>query len=144
MNYPNTFLFWSAEEGLALLSAWARQGLSNAELAQKAGVRARTLLKWRQKSPAVNEAVLRGRDWANAMVENALLRRCLGYCVTETTEEETSAGIKTKTCEKHIPPDLSAQMLWLKTRCPEIWGERAAAGQDGVLHEIIEAVKSVE
>lgn len=144
MTYPNTLTFWSSEEGLTLIGDWARQGLSNGEIASRAGITARTLAKWRRSSPALEAALLRGRDWANAAVEGALLRRALGYTVTETAEEETSTGLKTKTSEKHIPGDLSAQMVWLKTRRPEIWGERAANPQSGMLREIVEAVKAVE
>lgn len=144
MNYPNTFTFWCGAEGLALAACWARQGLSNAEIALRAGVRTATFLRWRQKSPALNAAVLQGRDWANAAVEGALLKRALGYTVTEVAEEDGPSGLKTKSGEKHIPGDLSAQMYWLKTRCPELWGEKSAAPRNGVVQEIIEAVKNLE
>ena len=144
MNYPNTFLFWSAEEGLTLISAWARQGLSENELARRMGVRAATLARWRLKSPAMDAALLRGRAWADAAVEQSLLKKALGFTVTEVCEEESSAGIKTKTCEKYIPPDLSAQLAWLRLRCPERWGEKTTSATGGVIKEIIEAVKQVE
>ena len=142
MEYPNTFIFWTSLEGQTLVSAWARLGLSNAEIAARTGVRTATFLRWRQKSPVLNSAVIQGRDWANAAVEGALLRRALGYTITETSEEETSTGMKTKTSEKHIPGDLSAQMYWLKTRCPEIWAEKTTP-RSGVVGEIIEAVKEL-
>jgi len=144
MSYPNTFLFWSAQEGLTLVSAWARQGLSQAELARRMGVRAATLAKWRLKSPALDAAVIHGRDWADAAVEQALLRRALGFTITEISSEETSTGTKVKSSEKYIPPDLSAQLAWLKARCPERWGEKSASSDSGVIHDIIEAVKQVE
>jgi len=143
MTYPNTITFWTAEEGLALIGDWARQGLSNAQIAQRAGVTPRTLSRWRRQSPALEAALVRGRDWANAAVEGALLRRALGYTAVEVTEEETSTGLKTKTSEKHIPGDLSAQMYWLKTRRPDTWGERAANQQNGLIGEIVEAVKQL-
>lgn len=144
MNYPNTFLFWSAEEGLTLIAAWARQGLGHAELARRMGVTGATLAKWRQKSPTLDAAVLRDDNWANAAVEQAMLQRALGSTVTEITEEETSSGTKLKSSQKYIPPDLSTQLAWLRLRCPERWGEKPARSESGVLKDIIEAVKQVE
>ena len=144
MIYPNTFLFWSSREGLTLVSAWARQGLSEGELARRMGVRANTLRRWRLKSPAFDAAVIRGRDWADATVEEAMLRRALGFTVTEKCEEESSTGLKVKSAEKYIPPDLSAQLAWLRIRRPEIWGEKGANADTGLVKDIIEAVKQVE
>ena len=144
MNYPNTFLFWTSEEGLTLVSAWARLGLAENELARRMGVSTRTLRKWRRKAPALDAAALRDKAWADAAVEQAMLRRALGFSVTETTEEETASGLKTKSAEKYIPPDLSAQLAWLKLRCPDRWSEKTASAAGGVIHDIIEAVKQVE
>ena len=144
MIYPNTFLFWSSEEGLTLVSAWARQGATELELARRMGVRAATLAKWRLKSPALDAAVLRGQAWADAAVEQALLQRALGFTVTERSEEETASGLKTKSSEKYIPPDLSAQLAWLRARCPQRWGEKNSPGDSGLIKDIIEAVKQVE
>lgn len=144
MHYPNTITFFASAEGLTILEDLARQGLSAGQIAEKIGVKAETLTKWRRQSPALDAAILRGRDWATAAVEGALLRRALGYTATETATEEGSAGLKTKVSEKHIPGDLSAQLAWLKLFRPEIWGERAAKNQGGILSEIIEAVKAVE
>lgn len=144
MNYPKTITFFASREGQALLEDLARQGLSAAEIAAKIGVKPHTLAAWRCKSPALDAAILRGRDWADAAVEGALLRRALGYTVEETTTEESASGLKTKVSEKHIPGDLSAQLVWLKAKRPETWGEKAAAPRNGLLSEIVEAVKAVE
>lgn len=140
----NTLTFWTAEEGLTLAADYARQGLSTAEIARRMGVSPRTLAKWRGKSPALDAAIHHGREWASAAVEGALLRRALGYTAEELTVEDTPSGEKRKMSEKHIPGDLSAQLVWLKAHRSETWGEKAASPRNGVVSEIIEAVKNIE
>ena len=141
---PNTIAFWSADEGLTLAADYARQGLTNAEIAARMGISARTLMRWRGKAPALDAAILHGRDWASAAVEGALLRRAIGYTVEEATIEDSPSGEKRKVSEKHIPGDLSAQLVWLKTHRAETWGEKTAAPRNGLVREIIEAVKGIE
>jgi len=57
-------------------------------------------------------------------VEQALLRRALGLTITERRTEITDKGEKTVTTEKQVPPDITAQMFWLKNRCPDRWREK--------------------
>ncbi|MBQ9269964.1 MAG: hypothetical protein IJ206_10685 [Oscillospiraceae bacterium] len=63
-------------------------------------------------------------DSPEDQVEQALLQRALGLTVTETRTEVTEKGEKTVRTEKELPPDLSAQVFWLKNRCPEKWREK--------------------
>jgi len=63
-------------------------------------------------------------DSPEARVEQALLRRALGVTVTEKRTEYSDKGEKTVTTEKELPPDLSAQVFWLKNRCPEKWRDK--------------------
>lgn len=144
MHYPNTIAFWSADEGRTIIEDMARQGLSCTEIAAKIGVKPHTLAGWRSKCPAIDAAILRGRDWCVAAVEQALLRRALGYTVEEITTEETGSSIKTKVSEKHIPGDLSAQLSWLRVHRADVWGEKSTGGKNGVVSEIVEAVKNLE
>ncbi len=57
-------------------------------------------------------------------VEAALLRRALGMTLREVRVEETEKGEKTVTTEKPVPPDLAAQIFYLKNRVPERWREK--------------------
>lgn len=61
-------------------------------------------------------------------VEQALLQRALGVTVTEVRREVTDKGEKTVTTEKQLPPDISAQLFWLKNRRPERWRDKPEAG----------------
>lgn len=57
-------------------------------------------------------------------VENALLKRALGYTYTEVKKEGTVNGTaKVTVTEKTMPPDVAAIIFWLKNRKPEVWRE---------------------
>lgn len=55
-------------------------------------------------------------------VENALLKKALGYFYDEVKESEKEKGDEKITTHKELPPDVSAAKIWLESRCPEYWG----------------------
>ena len=118
------FARWSAPEGLSLLAAWTRAGCSAGEIARRCGVREAVLLGWAQRCPGVEAALRTTGEMADAQVENALLRRALGYRYTEVTEEENGSGVKRRETHKYEPPNITAIKLWLSCRLPEKWGAR--------------------
>lgn len=92
---------WLEEEGLILLEAWARDGMNHDEIARRMGVGRSTLYSWKQQHPPIAEALRRGREVIDAMVEKALLEKALGG-------------------------DLRAQMYWLNNRREEQWAANPA------------------
>ena len=53
-------------------------------------------------------------------VENALLKRALGYeFQEERVERSDKDGVKIVQTIKHVPPDTTAQIFWLKNRRPD-------------------------
>ncbi len=122
---------WLTVDGLTTLRGWARDGLSNAQLAQRMGICADTLYAWKKRFPEMDDALRRGKAVVDIQVENALLKRALGYSYTEVTRELKKSAetgeyelVVTKTVKKESPPDVSAQMFWLKNRKPEMWREK--------------------
>ncbi|MGI6080831.1 MAG: helix-turn-helix domain-containing protein [Candidatus Avilachnospira sp.] len=75
--------YWLSPEGLLKLEGWARDGLTDEQIAAKAGIRASTLYDWKNKHSEISEALKRGKEVVDIMVENALLKRALGYSYTE-------------------------------------------------------------
>lgn len=62
-------------------------------------------------------------------VENALLKRALGYSYEEVTTEieEMADGSQKKHVKrttKMVPPDTTAQIFWLKNRRPDKWRDK--------------------
>lgn len=66
----------------------------------------------------------KGKEIVDIKVENALLKRALGYTYTEVKKEDTVNGTaKVTVTEKTMPPDVAAIIFWLKNRKPEVWRE---------------------
>lgn len=63
-----------------------------------------------------------GKEVVDVKVENALLKRALGYTYKETRKEGTPRGVqKVVEITKTVPPDVTAQIFWLKNRKPDVW-----------------------
>lgn len=138
--------YWLTEDGLTLLEGWARSGLTDEQIAKNAGIGVRTLYEWKGKHSQIAQALKKGKEVVDLEVENALLKRALGYRYTEITREpeldpETGKPIReketgelrlcvTKTVEKEILPDTTAQIFWLKNRRPDLWRDRRDVRMD--------------
>lgn len=124
---------WLEPEGLLLLEGWARDGLTDEQIAEKIGIVSSTLYVWKDKYSEISEALKKGKEVVDIQVENALLKRALGYDFQEE-RIETSAkdGAKVVQTIKHVPADVVAQIFWLKNRRPDKWRDKvpAEAGQD--------------
>ena len=72
---------WLTEDGLTLLEGWAREGLTDEQIAAKAGIRAGTLYEWENRFPEIREAIKKGKAPVDIQVENALLKSALGHVV---------------------------------------------------------------
>ena len=99
----------------------AREGLTTEEMATELGVPRRTFRDWCEKHQALREALEEGRLIADARVEDSLYRRALGYEYEEVEVVESSGGRRERTIRKHIPPDVTACIFWLKNRRPQAW-----------------------
>lgn len=128
--------YWLTEDALTLLEGWARDGLTDEQLAGKIGIGARTLYDWKLKYPQISQALKKGKEVVDIQVENALLKRALGYeFQEERVERSAKDGVKVVQTIKHIPPDTTAQIFWLKNRRPDRWRDKpepAAADEGGI------------
>lgn len=116
---------WLTPDGITRLEAWARDGLTDEQLAAKIGITATTLYDWKNKYPVISEALKRGKEVVDVEVENALLKRAMGYEYTETRTETADDGtVKTIVMQKAMPPDTTAQIFWLKNRRPAVWRDK--------------------
>lgn len=120
------------DDGITRLTGWARDGLTNVQIAANMGIAERTFTEWIARFPAIDAALKKGKEPVDIQVENALLKRALGYDYEETiTEVEDLGGGKTKKhvrrVTKHVPPDTTAQIFWLKNRKPKQWRDKLEA-----------------
>jgi hypothetical protein len=115
--------YWLTDDGLLLLEGWARRGLTDEQIAKNCRVKAATLYNWKKKYFEIFEALKKGKDIVDIEVENALYKRAVGY---EYEESKLEDGVRTET-KKHMPPDVTAGIFWLKNRMPELWRDRTKA-----------------
>lgn len=122
---------WLTEEGLLKLEGWARDGLVDKQIAENIGVSERTLTRWKEEHPSILSALKKGKEVVDRQVENALLKRALGYSHDEVTHErqynpETGEVelVPVKVVTKEVQPDTTAQIFWLKNRRPDKWRDR--------------------
>lgn len=75
--------YWLTPDGLLLLQAWARDGLTDEQIADKLGVVPSTLYEWKKRFSEISETLKGGKEIVDTEVENALLKRALGYSYNE-------------------------------------------------------------
>ena len=150
---------WLTPDGLTMLEGLARDGLTDELICKKIGIGARTFYEWMERFPQMAQAIKRGKAPVDIEVENALLKRALGYEYEEVTTETEEIPIgkpdengerqilmktKTKRVVKQVVPDVTAQIFWLKNRKPEQWRDKVEAVPvvgNGLLESLIRLEK---
>lgn len=120
------------KDRLIEVEGWARDGLTDEQIMEKLGISKPTFYEYVKKYPNFSNSLKKGKEVVDREVENALLKRALGYnYVEETTEELPNGTTKSKTVIKHIPGDTTAQIFWLKNRKPDVWRDKTAIEHSG-------------
>ncbi|MDL2301035.1 helix-turn-helix domain-containing protein [Lachnospiraceae bacterium OttesenSCG-928-D06] len=114
---------WLTDERLVILEGWARDGLTDEQIAENVGISVRTLYRWKIQYCQICHALKKGKEIADREIENALFKRAKGYDFTETRiKKKGNVVVEETLITKHIPGDTTAQIFWLKNRKPEYWG----------------------
>ena len=90
---------WLTPEGLLKLEGWARDGLTDEQIAENIGITAATLYEWKKRFSDISEALKKGKEVVDFEVENALFKNA-------------------------INGDTTAQIFWLKNRRPDKWRDK--------------------
>ncbi|TCW35308.1 Homeodomain-like domain-containing protein [Laceyella sacchari] len=126
---------WLTEEALLLLEGWARDGLTDEQIAHNMGISVRALYQWKKKYVQIFQALKKGKEVVDRQVENALLKSALGYHYEE--EALTNKG-EVVTLRKYQPPNTTAAIFWLKNRKPVDWRDKVITEHEGKIeHEIV-------
>ena len=116
---------WLEDDKLLLLESWARTGLTDEQIAHNIGINVKTLYDWKRNHSQICNALKNGKEVIDILVENALLKRALGYKYEEVkTEKEGGIVTKVTKTTKEIAPDTTAQIFWLKNRKPAEWRDK--------------------
>ena len=124
---------WLTQEGLLRVMGWAREGLSDGEIAGRMEISASTFREWRRKHAELAWALRRGRAPLDVEAENALLKAAMGYTVTlrkpfKLKQVTTQGGARTETErieyadeQVHVPAKPTAGIFLLRNRGEEGW-----------------------
>ena len=116
---------WLEPEGLLKIEGWARDGLTDEQIAHNMGISPSTLYEWKNTYSEISESLKRGKEVVDRLVENALLKRALGYEYEEVSEKyELGILTERKVTKKQVVPDTTAQIFWLKNRKPIDWRDK--------------------
>lgn len=143
---------WLTPDGLLRLEAWARDGLTDEQVAERCGINRKTLYEWKNRYPPISNALKRGKEVVDIEVENALLKRAKGYTYDEVTREKMLTGssrdgtpifsmCETKRVTKEVQPDVTAQIFWLKNRRPDKWRDKPVETEATI--ELLEKAKEM-
>lgn len=97
---------WLEPESLILLEGWARDGLTDEQIAHNIGINKATLYDWMKKYSDISDSLKKGKEVVDIQVENALLDNALNGNIT-------------------------AQIFWLKNRRPDKWRDKAHEDNNG-------------
>jgi len=129
---------WLTDEGLIKIEGWAMDGLSDEQIAHNIGIVPSTLYEWKKKYSEISEALKKGKEIIDRQVENALLKRALGFEYEETKkiQEKDANGkdrIRIEKFTKTMAPDTGAIAFWLKNRKPAEWRDKQNLEVEGNL-----------
>lgn len=113
---------------LAWVESLARDGLTNQEIAKRIGVSRQTMHKWQQEHPEFAEAMARGKEVPDSLVEKALFQAATGF---EYTEEHVTPTGKVVKVQRYQPPNPTSMIYWLKNRRPDKWRDKQEVEHSG-------------
>lgn len=149
------------EPKLELIEGWTRDGLVIDQIAENLGISKTTLYSYMKKYPELSERLKKGKEISDYQVENELFKKAVGFTRKEKRpvkikEVEYSEGKRVKETERiemveeevYYPPELGAQVFWLKNRRPDKWKDKVEAKMEqegeGVGVMILTPVKEEE
>lgn len=128
---------------LALVRGWRRRGLSNKEISDNLGISLTSFDNYLKRYEEFADAVEEGAEECEVHIENAMVKRALGYnwkevtrerklVVNPETGEEEYKLVVTKSVTKHVPADVGAQQYYLEHRASKRWEKVPQAYIDSV------------
>lgn len=108
------------------------KGFTDKEMADFFEVDESTFTRWKQAHEELRTSIKEAKEeFDTKMVEETLLKRALGYEVTESKieQQEGSPAKKTMT-KKHIPPSDTALIFWLRNRRSNRWSNNPSVSEE--------------
>jgi hypothetical protein len=124
------------KEKLPLVEGWARNGLTDEQIAHNLGIGKDTFYRYKREHSDFEESLKRNKEVADLEVEGCLFKRATGYTYEEVTSEVRVIDgepvmMETKRVTKEVAPDVTAQIFWLKNRKPNEWRDKKDVEMSG-------------
>ena len=129
------------KDKLIVIQGWARDGLTDEQIADNMGVNKSTIYDWKKKYPEFTNALKESKDVADRHVECELYNKATGFTKivkkpmkVKNIEYDDGRKISEKEEiiyveeELYYPPDTTAQIFWLKNRKPNEWRDKKDVG----------------
>ncbi len=119
--------YWRTKEGLIKIEGWAKDGLTEKQIAKNMGIGYSTLQAWKVQYQEIVDTLKRGKEVVDREVENALFKNAIGYETKEVIRErspENGQMVVVKEIIRQVPPNTTAQIFWLKNRKRGEWSDR--------------------
>ena len=114
-----------------LAENYCKLGAKDSDLAGFFDVTEKTINNWKCDFESFFHSIKSGKDFYDSIsVEDSLLKRALGYEITEEKQEDGTNGSKTTTTKKHVAGDTTAMIFWLKNRNPSRWRDKQEIEQN--------------
>ena len=75
---------WLEPDNLTRLRSWARDGLTNEQIAKKIGVRRQTISEWSKKYPDISDSLKKGKEVVDSEIEDSLISVMKKHTITTT------------------------------------------------------------
>lgn len=123
--------YWLTADGLTLLKGWARDGLTDEQIAHNMEIVPSTLYEWKKKYPKISESLKKHKEIPDYIVENALYKRATGFEYTYNAQKVTKDGdVVDYKVTVYYPPDPTSIIFWLKNRQSKKWRDKIETTSD--------------
>lgn len=110
---------WLKKENLIRIKGWAREGLTDEQIAKKIGISRSTLNVWRGKFSDLADTLKIGKETADYLVEESLFKDAL------------------------TPGNTVAKIYWLNNRRPDKWSNKQTANNDDVIKKLDQVIGDI-
>jgi hypothetical protein len=121
---------------LKTIKAWKACGITEEQFCPKLGISVASLNNYKHQHLELLEALKQGQDDFNGVSVDNLAKRCTGYEYEErrmiqelgpkdpATGKQVVLSQRVEITKKQVPPDVGANIFWLKNRWGEKWRDR--------------------
>lgn len=121
------------------IKQWCLDGHTDKEIYDALGISAETFYKHKREQPELSDALKQTKEIADNQVQDSLWKRANGYDTTEekVTYDGDGCVIKREKTTKHIPPDPTSCIFWLKNRNPREWRDKQEIEHSGEIDQTV-------